>query len=155
MANGTYKDLLTLPANGPLFGQLMLRDLLMPALLGSETSNISYWAGRDLARKLPVTEDDLTKLFEQVGFGTLTAVSAKKQERHYLLSGAVVETRIATFKEPDFRLEAGFLAQSLQQILGIVVEANPVVETRKQQVAITVALDPKAAQPVAPEPLHL
>lgn len=155
MAKGTYKDLLTLPADGPLFGQLMLRDLLLPDLLGEETSNIAYWAGRDLARQLPVAEADLTKLFEQVGFGTLTPTAAKKQERHYLLSGSVVETRIANFKQPDFRLEAGFLAQSLQQILGVVVEANAVIDAHKHQVALTVALDPKAEQPVAPEPLHL
>lgn len=155
MAKGTYKDLLTMSADGPLFGQLMLRDLLLPELLGQETANIAYWAGRDLARKLPVTEEDLTQLFEQIGFGTLTPTTAKKQERHYLLTGTVVETRLANFDKPDFQLEAGFLAQSLQQILGIVVEANAVPDTRKHQVELTVALDPKTAQPTEQTPLHL
>ncbi|WP_054665171.1 DUF2507 domain-containing protein [Lacticaseibacillus camelliae] len=155
MAKGTYKDLLSMQADGPLFGQLMLRDLLLPDLLGQETANIAYWAGRDLARKLPVTEEDLTKLFAQVGFGTLTPTTAKKQERHYLLTGTVVETRIANFDHPDFRLEAGFLAQSLQQILGIVVEANPSVDAHKRQVDLTVALDPKSEQPVSPTSLQL
>lgn len=147
MAKGTYQDLLALPAEGPLFGQLMLRDLLLPELLGEETSNISYWAGRALARKLPVDETELSQLFAEVGFGELTAESAKRHERVYTLAGTVVATRIANFPQPDFQLEAGFLAESLQQALGVVVEANATVDTHKQKVHLTAAMDLKAEVP--------
>ncbi|WP_225046674.1 YslB family protein [Lacticaseibacillus kribbianus] len=155
MAKASYQDLLTLPATGPLFGQLALRDLVLPDLLGVETSSILYWAGRALAAKLPVAEPDIAALFEKMGFGTLAPESAKKNERHYTLSGSVVETRIQNFDEPDFRLEAGFLAQSLQQVLGVVAEANPVVDRRKKVVALTVVLDLKAPQPTAEHPIAL
>ncbi|WP_125705364.1 DUF2507 domain-containing protein [Lacticaseibacillus daqingensis] len=147
MAKADYQELLALDAQGPLFGELMLRDLLLPDLLGEETSSIAYWAGRALARKLPVEEDQLTTLFERVGFGVLAPASSKHHERNYTLSGPVVQTRIANFDAPDFRLEAGFLAESLQQVLGMVVEANPTIDRRKQVVTLTAALDPKA--PVA------
>ncbi|WP_179395992.1 DUF2507 domain-containing protein [Lacticaseibacillus absianus] len=149
MAKADYQELLTLPATGPLFGQLMLRDLLLPDLLGEATHDITYWAGRALARKLPVAEDQITTLFERIGLGVLTPASSKHHERTYLLSGTVVETRLANFDDPDFRLEAGFVAQSLQQTLGVVVEANATIERRKQQVTLTAVLDPKTPQPQA------
>ncbi|WP_461225004.1 DUF2507 domain-containing protein [Lacticaseibacillus suihuaensis] len=155
MAKASYQDLLTLPATGPLFGQLAIRDLLLPDLLGVETSNILYWAGRALAAKLPVAEPDIPALFEKVGLGTLTPEAAKRVERSYLLAGAVVETRIQNFDDPDFRLEAGFLAQSLQQVLGVVVEANPTIDRRKKTVTLTVVLDPKTEQPTADKPIAL
>ncbi|WP_125709543.1 DUF2507 domain-containing protein [Lacticaseibacillus porcinae] len=146
MAN-SYKDLLNLSATGPLFGQLMLRDLLLPDLLGKETESITYWAGRSLARRLPVSEDDLTELFTRVGFGTLAPAASKRHQRVYTLSGTTVETRIANFDAPDFRIEAGFLAQSLQQELGCVVEAHETVDRHKKVVTLTAVIDEKTPQP--------
>lgn len=147
MAKTSFSDILTLPGTTPLGGELILRDLLLPDLLGEETSNISYWAGRSLARKLPVKETDLPALFQQLGFGELTPQTAKRQERHYQLAGTVVATRISALATPDFRLEAGFLAQSLQQIFGLVVEADAVIDAHKKQVQLTAVLDPKDPQP--------
>ncbi|WP_461214179.1 DUF2507 domain-containing protein [Lacticaseibacillus sp. GG6-2] len=147
MAKASYPELLNLSAEGPLFGQLMLRDLLLPDLLGKENEAITYWAGRSLARRLPVVEADLTTLFARVGFGTLTLAASKRHQRTYTLSGTVVATRMANFKDPDFRLEAGFLAQSLQQELGCVVEASADADRHKQSVTLTVILDEKTVQP--------
>ncbi|WP_407891972.1 DUF2507 domain-containing protein [Lacticaseibacillus sp. N501-2] len=146
MAN-SYKDLLNLSATGPLFGQLMLRDLLLPDLLGKETESITYWAGRSLARRLPVVEDDLCELFSRVGFGTLAPAASKRHQRVYTLSGTTVETRISNFEAPDFRIEAGFLAQSLQQEIGCVVEANATLDRHKQMITLTAVLDEKTPQP--------
>lgn len=146
MAN-SFPELLNLPATGPLFGQLMLRDLLLPDLLGKETEAITYWAGRSLARRLPVNEDDLPELFTRVGFGTLTPAASKKHQRVYTLSGTTVATRMANFTEPDFRLEAGFLAQSLQQAFGCVVEVSPTADQHKHVVTLTAVLDTKTPQP--------
>lgn len=155
MAKPNYRDLLTAPAAGSLFGQLALRDLLLPDLLGEETPNISYWAGRALARQLPVAEDDLSTLFVVIGFGELAPDKATHTERRYKLSGNEVETRLTHFPEADFRLEAGFLAQSLQQVLGVVCEAHPVIDARKKIVTITAALDPTTPQPYADELISL
>ncbi|MFD1485788.1 DUF2507 domain-containing protein [Lacticaseibacillus baoqingensis] len=155
MPKASYPELLNLPATGPLFGQLMLRDLLLPDLLGKETETITYWAGRSLARRLPVAEGDLPALFARIGFGELTASTSKRHQRLYTLSGTTVATRMANFDAPDFRLEAGFLAQSLQQTFGCVVEASAAVDMRKQVVTLTVILDEKTPQPKAESQMTL
>ena len=155
MAKASYPELLNLEADTPLFGQLMLRDILLPDLLGKETDAITYWAGRSLARRLPVAEADLAPLFVRVGFGTLTQTAEKKNQRTYLLEGTPVATRINSFEAPDFRLEAGFLAQSLQQALGFVVEANAIVERHKRRVTLTVALDEQTPEALAEDFLPL
>ncbi|MFD1428966.1 DUF2507 domain-containing protein [Lacticaseibacillus mingshuiensis] len=145
----SYPELLNLPAESPLFGQLMLRDLLLPELLGDEDTMIAYWAGRAMARRLPVEEEALPELFTRLGLGDLKAAAAKRKSRTYLLSGTIVETRLKHFSTPDFRFEAGFLAQSLQQVMGIVVEANAESDPKLKQVTVTVALDPTTPQPIA------
>ncbi len=155
MAKASYPELLNLAAEGPLFGQLMLRDLLLPDLLGKESDAITYWAGRSLARRLPVSEDDLVALFARVGFGTLALTASKHHQRTYTLSGTTVATRMANFAAPDFRLEAGFLAQSLQQALGHVVEASAAADPHKQLVTLTVILDEKTPQPRAENQITL
>ncbi|MCI1987048.1 MAG: YslB family protein [Lactobacillus sp.] len=147
MPKASYPELLNLPATGPLFGQLMLRDLLLPDLLGKETEAITYWAGRSLARRLPVAEDDLSALFARIGFGDLASTASKRHQRLYTLSGTTVATRMANFEAPDFRLEAGFLAQSLQQEFGCVVEASVAIDAHKQSVTLTAVLDEKTPQP--------
>lgn len=38
----------------PSFGLDLLRDYLIPELLGDEAPHIMYWAGKDLARKFPL-----------------------------------------------------------------------------------------------------
>lgn len=144
-----YSAMRTNAITSPLFGQTFLRDLLLPDLLGEQQSNILYWAGRELAIKLPTAEADVPALFEQAGLGTLSLLSSKKAERHYQLTGDVVQARLDHIDQPDFQLEAGFLAQLLQQDLGIVVEANSQPDAKRHSVELIVGLDPKEAQPTA------
>ena len=148
MTEPAYKTLMAIDQSTPLFGQLALRDILLPTLLGEEQSNILYWAGRDLAAKIPTPEADLPTLFSQLGMGNLTLQTSKKQQRQYQLSGTVVAARIKDFDQPDFQLEAGLLAQLLQQQLGVVVEANSQINRHDQLVQLTVMLDLKDHQPI-------
>ncbi|KRM71556.1 hydrocarbon binding protein, V4R domain [Lacticaseibacillus brantae DSM 23927] len=132
----------------PLFGQIALRDLVLPDLLGDEQSDILYWAGRSLAEKLPTKEADIPGLFAQLGLGTLANQSQKRQQREYRLDGSTVAARLKDFDKPDFQLEAGLLAQLLQQQLGVVVEGNSQVLSRDQAVLITISLDTRDKQPI-------
>jgi hypothetical protein len=84
-----------------------------------------------------------------VGFGALTPLKQKRQERQYLLAGDVVATRIRTYEDPDFQLEAGFLAQALQQVLGFAVEGGSAIQRREQNVVLTVVMDNQDTQPRA------
>lgn len=145
MANQDYASLLHQSTTVPLTAPLTLRDLLLPDLLGEETHAILYWAGRNLARKLPVQESDLPAAFAELGFGELQAGKAKRQVRLFTLGGPVVAARLTANTDADFRLEAGFIAQSLQQQFGAVVEAD-VAEPHRDTVTITCVLDPKDPQ---------
>ncbi len=72
----------------------------------------------------------------------------------WLLSGIEVEPRL---KQPEsFMLEAGFLAQQVEQQLGFIAEAE--VKKEKHGIEITVHVDPKdllEAEEVDPQTLTI
>lgn len=136
----TWQAVLSSEAVTPLSGQLVIRDLVLPELLGEATTELTYWAGRALARKLPVAESDLATTMAQLGFGALSLKADKGASRDYLLSGQVVAARLALDAQADFRLEAGFLAQSLQQALNVPCEAA-VMAAKRDQVKLQVSID--------------
>lgn len=48
----------------PVFGYELIRDTLLPNVLGEEAPHILYWAGKELARKYPLeTLDELADFF--------------------------------------------------------------------------------------------
>ncbi|WP_225743581.1 DUF2507 domain-containing protein [Marinilactibacillus sp. Marseille-P9653] len=122
----------------------LLRDQLLPNLLGNDIKDILYWAGKELARKSP-SEDEasLFSKFEQNGFGELTFVNEKKQTREYVLSGEIIEARLNKNESVSFSLEAGFLAQQLQDIHQLFTEAIFEVKPKKKQVYLYIQTDPK------------
>lgn len=99
-------------------GYDLLRYLGLHELLGQEADTLLYFMGRNLARKLDIkTMDDIIYSFERLGFGRLELVKEKKQElTFYLMSDAVVYKLKAPFKT-EFRLESGFLAESIQKVM--------------------------------------
>ena len=46
---------------------MILRDALIPELLGEDKGAIGYWAGKSLARKFPIGNLRTPPSFEQVG----------------------------------------------------------------------------------------
>ena len=94
-------------------GATLIRDALIPDILGKD-NNILYWAGRRLARLFPLAKDEeLPIFFEQANWGKLERVKAKK----------IVETRQKLNSACEFLIEAGFLAETIQNQLGFVTEA--------------------------------
>ncbi|EMG27494.1 hypothetical protein LFLEISCH_10664 [Listeria fleischmannii subsp. fleischmannii LU2006-1] len=50
----------------PSFGLEILRDYLIPELLGEEAPHILYWAGKDLARKFPLESlEEINSFFKR------------------------------------------------------------------------------------------
>lgn len=47
----------------PSFGLELLRDELIPELLGDEAGHILYWAGKSMARKYPLEDFDAIAAF--------------------------------------------------------------------------------------------
>ena len=101
----------------------LIRDALIPDILGKD-NNILYWAGRRLARLFPLAKDEeLPIFFEQANWGHLKRAKAKKEQQYFELTGQIVETRQKLNSACEFLIEAGFLAETIQNQLGFVTEA--------------------------------
>lgn len=109
----------------PLFGYQLLREDVLPDLLGKEHNIILYWAGKSLARKYPVNSiDDLSTFFQKAGWGTLTLTKEKNSELVFELTSSLFEYK----KDIVLSLEAGFLAEQVQNIKGYITETNETIK---------------------------
>jgi len=141
--------------------QLILRDALLPELLGDDHGAINYWAGKSLARRFPLgNPKDASIFFEQAGFGTLTLLKQTDHVSEWQLSGEPVKLRKRLNAEEGFTLEAGFLAEMMAQQLGVETESELADAPRKlrdQAVVFNVYTDPSDVIPDydAPEPLKI
>ncbi len=117
------------------FGYEILRDHVLPDILGRHEQDILYWAGKSLARKFPLTSlDAAPKFFQQSNFGVLTHERSTKSEMVFHLAAPGPEHRC-------FKLEAGFLAQQKQNIDGFMTEAFEESLGKKKGVRITLKTD--------------
>lgn len=131
-------------ANVPvnLFGYELVRTELLTNLLGKDAESILYWAGKELARNHPLTSyEDIVHFFEQASFGLLICTKEKRNYHTYTLSGKMIDLRLAN-KNPVFSLEAGFLAEQMQQITKMYTEAFAEV-IKNKEVVITLKWDKK------------
>lgn len=128
----------------PFFGQTLVRDVLIPNLLGSQTNEILYWAGKEMARQYPLCSiEDTILFFERAGFGNLELQKRDKHTIVYRLTGTFVESRLNVVDDLSFNLETGFLAEQIQQQESIYTEAFYELQPKKQAVTITLKQDTK------------
>ncbi|MGB3160842.1 MAG: YslB family protein [Carnobacterium sp.] len=143
-------DLNLFKGNSPFLGQSLLRDVLIPNLLGNETNEILYWAGKEIARQYPLSSDEDTILFfERVGFGDLTLKVRNQHSIVFQLAGTCVESRIKAVNNLSFNLESGFLAEQIQQQESNYTEAFYQIDQKNLTVAITLKQDAKDLEPIA------
>jgi predicted hydrocarbon binding protein len=108
-----------------IFGSLILKDVLLPELLGNDSSDILYFAGKELARKLASnTLLGISQFFKLADWGDLSITKQDPSRQTWELTGDILKTRYEIDNLPDFYLEAGFLAQQIQQQLGKTTEAT-------------------------------
>lgn len=125
-------------------GITLLRDVVIPELLSKNTSTILYWSGKSLAGQIPLPDfQGIQDFFVLAGLGTLTATKQKHNQYFYQLDGPIVDQRFAMTSTPDFQFETGFIAQQLQQQLGIVAEGISKPLKRNRGIEITIQTDPK------------
>jgi len=133
---------LELPINA--FGYELLREVVIPDILGEDSRFIMYWAGKRLARKYPLpTIDDVISFFEKAGWGTLTIKNQKKNEIIFELDSELVKKRFELHQSPSFQLEAGFIAEQLELMNQFSTEAYEEIKRRSQKVIFTVKWDVK------------
>lgn len=122
MDENRYQELVGNKGLATLLGYETLRDMLLPDLLGTN-SNILYWAGKRLARKFNLAKDeDLPLFFAASNWGNLERIKTKRQQQLFKLSGPIVALRLKQ-KNPEFQLETGFLAETIQNQAGFLTEA--------------------------------
>ena len=127
-----------------LFGYELIREVLLPELLGKDTPEILYWAGKKLARKYPLGDlDALIQFFADANWGVLSVKDEKRRELILELSGEMVFSRLSRDKTSTFQLEAGFLAQQLEMQKQVAVESFEHPHKRLDQIQFTVKWDSK------------
>lgn len=127
---------------------LLLRDRLLPNLFRDDEADILYWAGKELARDYDLSSvEDLAALMTQLSFGKLTLEEKKKTSYTFHLKGEIVHERLKANSEANFSLEAGFIAQAVQNLSKHYTESSYTVDKKARLVRIQLETDPK-------EPLH-
>ncbi|MRX71808.1 DUF2507 domain-containing protein [Bacillus lacus] len=128
----------------PAFGYELLREVLIPDILGKDHASMLYWAGKSLARKFPMESlEDVSGFFEQAGWGSLQLLSKKKNELEFELSGEFVLSRLQSAKEAEFQLEAGFLAQQVEFLTKQLTEAFEQPRKKHKKITFRILSDPK------------
>lgn len=126
----------------PSFGYELIREVLLPDLLGKDAPQLLYWAGKNLARKYPLpTLEEIASFFNDSGWGTLAVVEEKRTELHFELSSDMIANRISRKGGCHFQLEAGFLAEQIQQQKGLVTEAYEQQKKKDGKVTFLVKWD--------------
>ncbi|KAB8138190.1 DUF2507 domain-containing protein [Gracilibacillus oryzae] len=114
-------------------GYDLIRYIGLPDMLGKESHLILYVMGKNLAEKSDwVSQEEVIEFFRHVGWGELQLMKEKRRGLIFQLSGEVVDARIETIEDIEFRLEAGFLAYVMEQLLN--KECECIAEVKKDGV---------------------
>lgn len=128
------------------FGLELLRSVLLPELLGKENNGISYWAGKNIARKYPLSSiEDIYSFFNKASWGDLTLIKDSKTEMIFELTSSLITKRFQQEVDPiTYQLEAGFLAEQIQRMSNYITEAYTSEKRGKEPIVIfEVKWDPK------------
>ena len=127
-----------------IFGYELIREVLLPEILGKDTPEILYWAGKRLARKFPLADfDQIGEFFANASWGQLEITKETKNEIEIELTSPLIVSRVKSKAEYFFQLEAGFLAQQIELQNEVIAEAfeHPVKKANK--VHFTIKWDTK------------
>ncbi|KLT16258.1 hypothetical protein AA980_19485 [Neobacillus vireti] len=122
-----------------MFGYEIIREILLPEILGKDTPEILYWAGKLLARKFPLPDyDKVIEFFANASWGQLEIKKENKNEIEFELSSPLFVSRVKSKAENFFQLEAGFLAQQIQLQKEVIAETfeHPVKKSNKVQFTV-------------------
>ncbi|KAA9023180.1 YslB family protein [Niallia endozanthoxylica] len=131
----------------PAFGYELIKDVLLPEILGDDTAEILYWAGKKLARKYPLNSlEEIVDFFNKAGWGRLTIIKESKNELELELTSSIITNRMQNKKSRDsyqFQLEAGFLAEQIELQQQVISEAYEHPRKKADKVLFTVKWDKK------------
>jgi predicted hydrocarbon binding protein len=124
------------------FGYELLRETLIPELLGKDTGAILYWAGKRLARKYPLADlDGIIRFFHDAGWGRLMIKEETRKEMVLELGSELISSRLKNNANTTFQLEAGFLAQQIELQKKAAAEAFEHPNKRSFRIQFTIKWD--------------
>lgn len=125
----------------PSFGYEILRDYVMPSILGKHEHDVLYWAGKELARKFPCGDVQLImSFFEDAGWGNLSLEKASKDSYLFFLTN---DAQLLNVQQRSFSLEAGFIAEQIQAFKGYLTECYDEKKEKQNLVVFQVKWDLK------------
>ncbi|WP_264189832.1 YslB family protein [Bacillus carboniphilus] len=128
----------------PAFGYELIRNELISDMLGKQSNQMLYWAGKSLARKYPLSSiEEVQSFFTLAGWGNLSLTTQKKNEVEFELTSPLISKRFQIEKDLTYKLEAGFLAEQIQQMNGSITETYEKMKSRAKKVTFTVKSDVK------------
>ncbi|MFB6467931.1 YslB family protein [Cytobacillus sp. Hz8] len=128
----------------PAFGYELIREILIPELLGKNTPHLLYWAGKSLARKFPLdTFEQIADFFHQAAWGSLETKNENNNEIEFEFTSELISHQLKQKKEMSFQLEAGFLAQQYEMQKKVICEAFEHPRKKGGKVQITIKWDKK------------
>src|SRR5690625_4495584 len=120
-------------------GHDVLRYVTLPHVLGDEKDVILYFIGRNLSRKLHIEVlDDIIYVFRKFKWGQLELIKEKKKQLLFHLMSDEIVSRLQSPFETDFRLEAGFIAESITKITERPAECIETVNERLYRIEFKV-----------------
>lgn len=123
----------------PAFGYELIRETLLKDLLGKDYQSILYWGGKNLARKFPLQSlEEIIHFFETTGFGILSVSKENKNEIIVELTSELIANRFERNVEYSYQIEAGFLAEQIQNITGKETEAMEQQKKKTHTIIFTV-----------------
>ncbi|KAB2338766.1 DUF2507 domain-containing protein [Cytobacillus depressus] len=127
-----------------VFGYELIREELLHDLLGDDTAEILYWAGKRLARKYPLESlSEIIDFFQEASWGNLTIIKETKNELELELSSPIIKERCKKNNHCTFQLEAGFIAQQIELQLSVICETFEHPNKKRGNVQYTVKWDKK------------
>ncbi|SFB24238.1 Protein of unknown function [Lentibacillus halodurans] len=119
-------------------GYDIIRYVGLPDIFGTESNTLLYFMGKNLARKLDIQSvSDIVYAFEKLGWGQLELVNEKKKELVFQLMADSVVYRLSSPLDTEFRLEAGFLAESIERIKERSCECKEELHKKIHQIEFT------------------
>lgn len=122
----------------------ILRDVVLPDILGNDTKEILYWEGKKLFTNFLdeiQNEEELINFFENSGFGQLEVKKAATKYFEFILSGDIVISRLQA-EHPEFDLETGFLCEFVQTITNSYCISS--INLKSKSVVISIDIDHKS-----------
>jgi predicted hydrocarbon binding protein len=124
------------------FGYELIREELLNELLGKDTPEILYWAGKRLARKHLLSNlEETIQFFQDAGWGRLTIKEESRREILLELSSELISSRLKKNPNTKFQLEAGFIAQQMEHQKKFTAEAFEHPNKKASKVQFTIKWD--------------